>query len=155
MKDNTDVQRFKKIFIGLCLIIVCTTNSAFAIEDIKIQKDSILTLNDCISIALNNNPEIRNARYNYGISKANVNIARSEFFPTIGVSTGYTFNDVNSSRRGMSAAMNTNTYTVQATLNQLLWNFGRTNAHIKMQKFYLMRVLCQGNLRQCVHGKNT
>ncbi len=138
MKDNTDVQRFKKIFIGLCLIIVCTTNSAFAIEDIKIQKDSILTLNDCISIALNNNPEIRNARYNYGISKANVNIARSEFFPTIGVSTGYTFNDVNSSRRGMSAAMNTNTYTVQATLNQLLWNFGRTNAHIKMQKFYLI-----------------
>ena len=34
--------------------------------------------------------------------------------------------------------MNTNTYSVEATLNQLLWNFGRTNAHIKMQKFYMI-----------------
>lgn len=131
------MKRFKKIVIGFCFIALCTINPTGAIEDIKIQENAILTLNDCISIALNNNPEIRNARYNYGISKANVNIARSEFFPTVGVSTGYTFNDINSNGR-MSAATNTNTYTVQATLNQLLWNFGRTNANIKMQKFYLI-----------------
>ncbi len=132
------MQRLINIVIVLCFLALCSLAPANAIEDITIQENSILTLNDCISIALNNNPAIRNARYNYGISKANVNIARSEFFPTVGVGTGYTFNDVSSNRRGMSALTNTNTYTVEATLNQLLWNFGRTNANIRMQKFYMI-----------------
>lgn len=132
------MQRLINIIITVCFIVFSSLTPANAIEDINIQENSILTLNDCISIALNNNPAIRNARYNYGISKANVNIARSEFFPTVGVGTGYTFNDVSSSRRGMNALTNTNTYTVEATLNQLLWNFGRTNANIKMQKFYMI-----------------
>ena len=65
------------------------STSAFGIDDIQVKKDAVLTINDCINIALNNNPVIKNARYNYGISKANVNIARSEFFPTLGVGTGF------------------------------------------------------------------
>lgn len=132
------MQRIKFVVIAVFVIAFSCVNPANAIEDIKIQENSILTLNDCIAIALNNNPAIRNARYNYGISKANVNIARSEFFPTIGVGTGYTFNDTSSNRRSMYAVTNTNTYTVEATLNQLLWNFGRTNANIRMQKFYMI-----------------
>lgn len=108
--------------------------SVTALEDIKVEQGSVLSLNDCLNIALNNNPNIKNARYNYGISKANVNVARSEFFPTIGVGTGYTYNDVNSK----ISSGNTNTYTVEAQLNQLLWNFGRTNANIRMQKFYMI-----------------
>ena len=106
----------------------------FALEDINVQQGSVLSLNDCISIALNHNPAIKNARYNYGISESNVGVARSEFFPTVGVGTGYSYNTTSSSKINTD----TNAYTVQATLNQLLWNFGRTNANIKMQKFYLI-----------------
>lgn len=106
----------------------------FALEDINVQQGSVLSLNDCISIALNHNPAIKNARYNYGISKSNVGVAKSEFFPTVGVGTGYSYNTTSSSKINTD----TNAYTVQATLNQLLWNFGRTNANIKMQKFYLI-----------------
>lgn len=106
----------------------------FALEDINVQRGSVLSLNDCISIALNHNPAIKNARYNYGISKSNVGVARSEFFPTVGVGTGYSYHTTSSSKINTD----TNAYTVQATLNQLLWNFGRTNANIKMQKFYLI-----------------
>lgn len=124
----------KKIIVLICLIIIFVPCKAAAIQDVKIEKGAVLTLNDCISIALNNNPAIRNARYNYGLSKSNVGIARSEFFPTLGVGTGYKFNDTSTNRY----TMNTNTYSVEATLNQLLWNFGRTNAHIKMQKFYMI-----------------
>jgi len=113
-------------------MIVCMP--VLAIDDIKVEQGSVLSLNDCITIALNNNPAIKNARYNWGISKANVNIARSEFFPTVGVGTGYNYNTIDTRRM----ATNTNAYSVEATLNQLLWNFGRTNAHIKMQKFYLI-----------------
>jgi outer membrane protein TolC len=61
-------------------------------------------------------------------------MARSDFFPTIKVGTGYTYNDVSSRRQNSS----TDVYNVEATLNQLIWNFGRTNANIRMQKFYLI-----------------
>lgn len=121
----------------ITLVIICIlalSIPTFALEDINVQQGSVLSLNDCISIALNHNPAIRNARYNYGISKSNVGVARSEFFPTVGVGTGYSYNTTSSSKINTD----TNAYTVQATLNQLLWNFGRTNANIKMQKFYLI-----------------
>lgn len=121
----------------ITLVIICIlalSIQAFALEDINVQQGSVLSLNDCISIALNHNPAIKNARYNYGISKSNVGVARSEFFPTVGVGTGYSYNTTSSSKINTD----TNAYTVQATLNQLLWNFGRTNANIKMQKFYLI-----------------
>lgn len=121
----------------ITLVIICIlalSMPTFALEDINVQHGSVLSLNDCISIALNHNPAIKNARYNYGISKSNVGVARSEFFPTVGVGTGYSYNTTSSSKINTD----TNAYTVQATLNQLLWNFGRTNANIKMQKFYLI-----------------
>lgn len=121
----------------ITLVIICIlalSIPTFALEDINVQQGSVLSLNDCISIALNRNPAIKNARYNYGISKSNVGVARSEFFPTVGVGTGYSYNTTSSSKINTD----TNAYTVQATLNQLLWNFGRTNANIKMQKFYLI-----------------
>ena len=120
--------------ITILLIILLTSNASYAIDEIKVEKGSVLSLTDCIGIALHNNPAIKNARYNYGISKANVGMARSEFFPTIGVGTGFTFNDTSTKQYNRG----TNAYTVEATLNQLLWNFGRTNANIKMQKFYLI-----------------
>lgn len=121
----------------ITLVIICIlalSIPTFALEDINVQQGSVLSLNDCISISLNHNPAIKNARYNYGISKSNVGVARSEFFPTVGVGTGYSYNTTSSSKINTD----TNAYTVQATLNQLLWNFGRTNANIKMQKFYLI-----------------
>ncbi len=128
------MYRITKIALSLIVVLAIGTTSCFGLEEVKVEQGSVLSLRDCIAIALNNNPNIKSARYNYGISKTNVNIARSEFFPTVGVGTGYTFNGVDSKRTTSS----TNTYSVEAQLNQLLWNFGRTNAHIKMQKFYLI-----------------
>ena len=70
----------------------------FDTSSVKIKQGSVLSLNDCIGIALNNSATIKQARYNYGISKANVGIARSEFFPTIGVGTGYNYTDTHTKR---------------------------------------------------------
>jgi len=38
-------------------------------SNIKVKQGSLLTLYDCIAIALNNSPEIKNARYNYDFSR--------------------------------------------------------------------------------------
>lgn len=127
------MRYLSKFIISLGIALTISTSS-FALEDLKVEQGSVLSLKDCITIALKNNPNIKNAQYNYGISKANVGIARADFFPKIGVGTGWNLNDSHSNRQTIS----TNAYSVEATLNQLLWNFGKTNANIRMQKFYLI-----------------
>lgn len=138
-------MKIKIITLLLITVFVLSSVEVFAIGDknsaiqtqqevVKVKQGSTLSLNDCIAIALNNSPEIKNARYNYGISKSNVSIARSEFFPTIGVGTGYNFTDTHTKRFDT----NSDVYNLNATINQLLFNFGKTNARIKMQRFYLI-----------------
>lgn len=127
------MRYLSKFIISLGLALTLSTTS-FALEDLKVEQGSVLTLKDCITIALKNNPNIKNAQYNYGISKANVGIARADFFPKIGVGTGWNVTDTHTNRQSSSSSI----YTAEATLNQLLWNFGKSNANIKMQKFYLI-----------------
>ena len=101
-------MRFKirKIaFLFLALTVMAST-SVYAIEEIKIEKDSIVNLKDCIKIALENSPLIKKYKYNYGVSKSNVGIAKSAYFPTIGVGTGYTVNSSTSSGRSMYNSYN-------------------------------------------------
>ena len=106
------MQSLTQIASTLFIALTLSVNTAFAIDEIKVEQGSVLSLNDCIAIALNNNPAIKNARYNY--------------------------NDTNTNKY----TTNTNVYSVEATLNQLIWNFGRTNAHIKMQKLdYIKKVI--------------
>ena len=103
-------------------------------QSVKVKQGSTLSLNDCIAIALNNSPEIQTAQYNYWISKTDVNIARSQFFPTIGIGAGYDFSDT----RVKNRTSDVNSYNLNANLNMLLFDFGKTYAQIKMQKFYLI-----------------
>ena len=128
------MDNFRKIILSSFIIITLLTytNPSYALQDIKVERNSVLTLNDCITIALKNSPYIKNAKYNYEISKSNVNLARSEFFPTLGVGTGYNYTGSKAKQRSTSSGV----YSVEASLNQLIWNFGRTNARIKMEKFY-------------------
>ena len=125
-----------KFFITLFTFLsMACYEPCFAIEDIK--KDSVLTLNDCIQMALKNSPVIKKNKYNYGISKSNVGIAKSAFFPKLSIGTGYNLNDSNSTRNDVT----NNIYDASASLNMLIFNFGKTNAKIKMQKFNLITAL--------------
>ena len=122
------------------LVFTIMAGSAYAIDDV-IKKDSILSLADCINIALKNSPIIKKYKYNYGISKANVGRAKSAFFPTIGIGTGYNITDTESRRFSRKFSNNSDVYSAEASLNQLIWNFGKTNANIRMQKFNMISSL--------------
>ena len=119
----------KAIALTICLFY--TISVAFAIEQMSVEKNAILNIKDCITIALQNSPKIKKARYNYGIAKGNLGIAKSEYFPTLGIGTGYNITDNNNNRR----STNTNIYSAEANINQLIWNFGKTNANIRMYNF--------------------
>ena len=115
------------VIIGLC----CTITSVNAVESMSVEKHAVLGIKDCITIALQNSPKIKKARYNYGIARGNVGIAKSGYFPTLGVGTGYNITDTSSTRN----STNSNIYSAEASINQLIWNFGKTNANIRMYNF--------------------
>ena len=124
--------RFNKQIITLILALYLTTTSVWAIEEqAGIQKNAVLNIKDCVSIALQNSPKIKKAKYNYGIAKGNVGIAKSGYFPTLGVGTGYNITENKTNKTSTS----NNIYSAEASINQLLWNFGKTNANIRMYNF--------------------
>lgn len=133
-------QKISKLLL-LCVVLISTGTGVFAFESktALIEKGAKLTISDCIQVALDNSPYVRQAAYNYKISKNDVNIAKASYFPTIGVGTGYYVNDSSASGRRMTNS--NNYYSLTTSLNQLIWNFGKTTSQIKMQKFYKIAAL--------------
>ncbi len=126
------IDKLKIFTLVGALLVSFNFNLAYAVEKYAvIQKGSKLTMDDCIQIALKNSPLINKAYFNYKVSQNDEKIAKASYFPTIGVGTGYTYNS-NTSNRFSST---NDTYNAQASLSQLIWNFGKTNAQIRMQKF--------------------
>ena len=137
MCENLRINNLKyKDMLRICaalILFLLTTSYSFAFESktALIKAGEKLTLSDCIQIALDNSPNIKRAAYNYKISKNDVSIAKASFFPTLSVGTGYYYNGTYAKSRDI----NSNYYSANAGLNQLIWNFGKTNSQIKMQKF--------------------
>jgi len=127
----------KKI-ISTCLIFSLLSPNCFALQEKTIEKGSTLNLTDCINISLNNSPLVKRTIYNLRTAKNNISIARSAYTPTI--SAGVGFNQTYNNTSGNGYVMNNNRNNrnfpnVSASINQMLWNFGKTSASIKMQKF--------------------
>ncbi len=101
--------------------------------DMPITEGASLSLEDCIEIALKRSPAIKDMRYNWQRAKHNVSIAKSAYFPTISAGAGYG-QGYNSSRRMMHSTRTLP--SVDARLKEMIWNFGKTNANIRMEKFY-------------------
>lgn len=133
--------------LALVIAILLTVNTCSAKDSAKnevantattspklvqsVEKNAVLNMKDCIELALQNSPKIKKARYNYGLSKGNLGIAKSGYFPTLGVGTGYNVSESRTSRNNTSS----NIYSAEASIKQLIWNFGKTNANIKMYNF--------------------
>lgn len=121
----------KGFALGIIILMFSSAVEAFESNASLIKAGAKLTLSDCIHIALDNSPNIKKAAYNYKISKNDVSLSKTSFFPTIGLGTGYYYNGSHSRFRDTHS----NYYNLNASLNQLIWNFGKTNSQIKMQKF--------------------
>ena len=110
-------NKFFKIILAFAIFFSTTATDAFEPKSALIQKDDKLTLSDCIEIALDNSPNVRQAAYNYKIAKNNVSIAKTNYFPIVGVGTGYYYTKTHTDKN----TTNTNYYSVSTTLNQLIY----------------------------------
>lgn len=82
-----------------------------------------LALRDCIDIALRNQPAIRAAQESLSAGRGRVTQARSPYFPQVTASTGYSESHAAGGAFGESV---TKSYATTLSLNQLIYDFGRT-----------------------------
>jgi len=100
----------------------------------KVLNGSVLNVKDCVAIAFKNSPSIRRKKYELDIAKSNVSIAKSRYFPVIGAGVGFNY------QRNSDSIYYDKRYRdlpyIGITINQLVYDFGKTTANIKMEKFY-------------------
>jgi outer membrane protein len=101
---------------------------------VAIQGGIVYSLEDCVNFAMKNDPNIQIYKGKQQVQKNNVGIAKSNYFPTFYGGTGYNLNYSKMSG-DMSNSTNNNYYGLDAGINQLIWDFGRTNAKINMNKY--------------------
>jgi len=133
-----------KRFLTLAVLLFVYVNAAmpiFAHEEeleffhpVKIEKDKPLSITDCISLAYQNSPKIKRQKYNLDIAKSRLGIARAGYFPVISAGVGI-YNEYNSDSVYYDKHYR-DLPSVGVSINKLVWDFGKTTANIKMEKFY-------------------
>ena len=118
----------------LISFLSASASETIALNNVPIENGATLTLQDCIEIALQRSPVLKNLRCNWEMAKHNVSIAKAQYAPTISAGAGYSRN-YNSNTRYMQNTSRTFP-TVDARLREMIWNFGKTNANIRMEKFF-------------------
>ena len=142
----------KRVFLVILYMLFCLC-PCFAIEDtvsvdkkhscgcdshqhdakIEVNDGDFLTVRDCISIGLQNSPIIKEYAYKLEIAKSNVGLAKSMFFPVFSVGAGY--NQTFNSNKDIFYRNYRELPYVGVALNQMIWDFGKTTANIRMEDF--------------------
>ena len=139
----------KNLLVLLLLILIFSANTAFAITDKNeetVRKNaaieynnkmhSVFSLQDCVNIAINHNPQIRAAIYNEEVYKSKIGQAWANFFPQISAGfelsrTSEHYSGNNLPYRSMS---NTLGYVPTISADMMIFDFGKTKAGADMAK---------------------
>ena len=135
------MKLFNKI-ISLIFILSLSAGTAFAIQDTKKNEPapvytndvhSVFTLNDCVQIAIENNPAIRAYIYNEDIYKSKIGQAWANYFPSISAGidisrSGQKYSHTNQLPMGFRRMYNTMGYVPNLSADMLLFDFGKTKA---------------------------
>lgn len=104
-------------------------------SDILTLKGSItLSMADCEDYMVKHSPVIKIYTDIQKEQKSLVGQAKSNYFPSVYAGTGYNIVGTKYTR-GMDDYVNSNYYGINAGVNQLIWDFGRTSAKINMNKY--------------------
>ena len=99
-----------------------------------IQETVILSLDDCVRKALENNPQIRSAFNNSEIYRTKIGQAWSNYFPTFNLSSGYTRNRFFTLNFAVPQRYYNYFNAMDGSMSLLLFDFGKTKATADMSK---------------------
>lgn len=102
-----------------------------------IKEGERLTLERCVEIALRNQPNIIAAKSNVLAAGSKVGQAESSYYPQVNLSTGYSKTSPVPSTSVRSGAGAFDDYGVNASLQQNIYDFGKTRLSVKVQEHNL------------------
>ena len=103
-------------------------------KTVVVKDGTELDIIECVALAFKNSPKIRHKKYELDLAKSNVGRAKSAFFPVIGAGVGF-YNE-NNSNHNQYQQYHRELPNVAVAVNQLVWDFGKSTANIKMEEFY-------------------
>ena len=106
---------------------------------------TMLTLNECIDIALSRNPSILAAMYGVDVSRSRVGEARSTYYPQLSASAAYKRIQPATS---LTSTTSYNQYTGSVTLSQNILDFGKTTSQVDISKYNLVSARSDLNTTQ-------
>ncbi len=127
-----------KYFLLSILFIFTTLLYAQTGEPI-IKEGETLNVERCIEIALKLHPSIMKSRYEVMIKQSQLGQAKAGYFPKVDVTTGYTRNSlVRKTDDPYNTGMgNFNYNNASVTLNQTIYDFGKTPTDVNIKKLDL------------------
>ncbi|PKN87924.1 MAG: hypothetical protein CVU51_04935, partial [Deltaproteobacteria bacterium HGW-Deltaproteobacteria-1] len=118
----------KKIIFYISLLFLISNQNLWAAD--PIQKGDVLTLQQCIDIALKNHPALNAASGTIRQSESKIGQARAGYFPQITFNSGYSrLGPSNTSLRSDPY----NNYSNTLNLNQTIFDFGKTYTKVQIQ----------------------
>lgn len=121
----------------MLVVIITVFPEGIAAEEI-IRAGDLLTLEKTIETALKYHPFINRDRFIVRQREAIVGQTQSGFYPKVDVSGGYIRTYIERDAADLHYAVNPNKeHSASATLNQLLFDFGKLPADVKSKKFDL------------------
>ena len=131
------------LLISIALLGSVNTKSiAHSVQDehaelfktVVVKDGTDLDIVKCVALAFRNSPNIRRKKYELDLAKSNVGKAKSVFFPVIGAGVG--FHNENNSNTDVYSHHYRELPNVAIAVNQLVFDFGKSIANIKMEEFY-------------------
>ena len=131
------------LLISIALLGSVNTKSiAHSVQDehaelfktVVVKDGTDLDIVKCVALAFRNSPNIRRKKYELDLAKSNVGKAKSVFFPVIGAGVG--FHNENNSNTDVYSHHYRELPNVAVAVNQLVFDFGKSIANIKMEEFY-------------------
>ncbi len=112
----------------------CCAHHHHAQEAKIVKEGDYLSIKDCIAIGLNNSPIIQEYAYKLEIARANVNKAKSVYFPEL--SAGASLNQTYNSDHEVYLRNYREVPRVGVSLTMMIFDFGKNLANIRMEKFF-------------------
>src|ERR1035437_6102001 len=100
------------------------------ISELMFGQNDSLTINQCVEIALKNNPQIRLAQSNYDINYSNLIITRSNIYPQVSLQSAWNRNGGTVFTGPNAVPLNYSTYVAGFQGSLLLFDFGKTYSRI-------------------------
>lgn len=132
----THINWFKKLIkkiIKIALfVILINIGIVYADQNKPLHNVNKLDLNQCLDIAIQNNPDVQASAFNTKIFQSKIGQAKSAYFPQINADAGY--NRTNPSARNNALDGGNNDFSAGISLNQLIYDFGKTPAYVDINK---------------------